>query len=129
MPEYPVTEVEDVLTALVTVAMSALTMVADAPPESVIVTLPLLKSIPVSNTKLSPASVEELSEPFKTISSKLTSSFSNNNPPLLSLPSESVPSKIILGSMVAKSCENEEASDISLLSALVDELSVPSKRT
>ena len=129
MPEYPVTEVEDVLTALVTVAMSALTMVADAPPESVIVTLPLLKSIPVSNTKLSPASVEELSEPSKTISSKLTSSFSNNNQPLLSLPSESVPSKIILGSMVAKSCENEEASDISLLPALVDELSVPSKRT
>ena len=56
--------------------MSAFTMVADAPLESVIPILLLLKSIAVSNIILSPALLDELSVPFKTISSNPESSVS-----------------------------------------------------
>ena len=57
-----------VATVISVVAISALMIVPDAPLESVIVTLLLLKSIASSLIRLNPASVEELSVPFKTIS-------------------------------------------------------------
>ena len=60
----------------VSFAMAAFTMVADAPLESVITILLLLKSIAVSNIILSPALLDELSVPFKTISSNPESSVS-----------------------------------------------------
>ena len=54
--------------------MSAFTIVADAPSESVITTSLLLKSIAVSRMRLSSSSVDELSEAFKVTSSNPVSS-------------------------------------------------------
>ena len=75
--------------------MSALTIVADAPLESVMVTFLLLKSIGLSSIMLSPTSLESESVPSRTISPSPVSS-SNNSLLAPSVPSASVPSSIIL---------------------------------
>ena len=72
--------------------MSALTIVPDAPLESVMVTSLLLKSIPDSLMILSPASVESLSEPFRVIS-PLPVLSSSKKFSFASLLSVSVPSR------------------------------------
>ena len=100
-----------VATVISVVAISALIIVPLAPPESVMVTLLLLKSITSSLIILEPASVEELSVPSKIISPSPVSSSSKkpslssktstlpkssdcNTPPALS-PSEFIPSNKI----------------------------------
>ena len=91
----PASSVE-VAILLVRVALSDLTIVADAPPESVMTTSLLLKSIGVSKIILSPANVDELSIPFRTISSKPSLSICNSLE-LPSLEDESVPFNTITG--------------------------------
>ena len=66
-PEYSPTFTDVVSTVLVAVPISALTIVPDAPLESVMVTSLLLKSIPDSLIISSPASALSLSEPSKFI--------------------------------------------------------------
>ena len=91
----PASSVE-VATLLVRVALSDVTIVADAPPESVMTTSLLLKSMGVSKIILSPAKVDELSIPFRTISSKPSFSIPNSLE-LTSLEFASVPSNTITG--------------------------------
>ena len=91
-PEYSPTFTDVVSTVLVAVPISALTIVPDAPLESVIVTSLLLKSIPDSLIISSPASAPSLSErskfilPLPVLSSSKKFSFA-------SVLSESVPSR------------------------------------
>ena len=93
IPRYLPTSIDAVPTLVDAVPIFDVTIVADAPPESVIVTLRLLKSIPLSFIISSPASAESLSEPFKTTLPAPVSS-SNKKPSLASELDASVPSRI-----------------------------------
>ena len=80
---------------MVPFAISAFTIVAVAPLESVIVVVPAEKSIPFSPTTLSPAFVEELSVPSNATLPSAVSILFNNLAPA-SVESESVPFNMIV---------------------------------
>ena len=93
IPRYLPMSVDSEPTEVNAVPIFDVTIVAVAPPESVMVTFLLLKSIALSFIMSSPSSTEALSEPFRTTLPSPVSS-SNKKPSLASELDASVPSKI-----------------------------------